>query len=185
MSDVTLAAAQREVRTTFLGGFPGGIVSGSLWLLSAALATWVSLRGGILTLVVGGMFIFPMTQLLLRAMGRKASLSAGSPMNALAMQTAFVIPALLPLVGAATLSRAEWFYPAMALVVGAHYLPFATLYGMRAFLALAVIMCGVAAAGLAMPRFGISVGWITGVLLIGFAVVGRRVVAAEARVARS
>ena len=32
--DVTVADAQRDVRTTFLG-FPGQMVSGALWLLSA------------------------------------------------------------------------------------------------------------------------------------------------------
>lgn len=33
--DVTVADAQRDVRRTFLGGFPGQMVSGGLWLLSA------------------------------------------------------------------------------------------------------------------------------------------------------
>lgn len=181
----TLAAAQRDVRATFLGGFPGGLVSGSVWLISAALTTWVSAGAGVVALVVGGMFIYPMTQLALRLMGRRASLPSGSPMNALAMQIAFVVPALLPLVGAAALSRVDWFYPAMALVVGAHYLPFATLYGMRAFLALAVLMCAAAAFGLANPRLGLAVGWLTGAMLIVFGFVGRRIVEAELRASRA
>ena len=119
----TIAAAQREVRTTFLGGFPGQLVSGVIWLGSSALTTWVSLTAGIVTLVVGGMFIFPLTQLLLRIMGRRASLAAENPMQNLAIQAAVIIPTLFPLVGAATLYRREWFYPAMALVVGTHYFP--------------------------------------------------------------
>jgi hypothetical protein len=42
-------------------------------------------------LVVGGMFIFPLTQLLLRLMGRPASLPKGHPMNVLAMQITFML----------------------------------------------------------------------------------------------
>lgn len=115
-----VAEAQREVRLTFLGGFPGQVVSGVLWLTSAALGSAGKTRLAILVLAVGGAFIFPLTMLLLRAIGRRASLSAGNPLGALAMQIAFTIPASLPLVGAATLHHQAWFYPAMMVVVGAH-----------------------------------------------------------------
>ncbi len=37
----------------------------------------------------------------------------------------------LPLVAAATLYRLGWFYPAFMIVLGAHYFPFAFLYGLR------------------------------------------------------
>ena len=36
--------AQREMRATFLGGFAGQGVSGLIWLLSAALSTWGTVR---------------------------------------------------------------------------------------------------------------------------------------------
>jgi hypothetical protein len=176
-ADWTVAAAQRDVRTTFLGGFPGQLVSGLLWLLSSALTTWVSLRSGIVALVVGGIFIFPLAQLVLRAMGRRASLLPGNPMKDLAKQAAFIIPALFPLVGAATLHRLEWFYPAMTMVVGAHYFPFAFLYGMRMFLLLGGIMCVAALSiGSSAPAYGTAMGWLTGAMLIVFAFVGRGLV---------
>lgn len=174
--DVTVAEAQHDVRATFLGGFPGQLVSGAVWLASAGLTTWVSPRSGVITLVVGGMFIFPLAQLALWVMGRRTSLQPGNPMRELAMQAALIIPALFPLVGAATLHRLEWFYPAMTIVVGAHYFPFAFLYGMRMFLVLGGIMCAVAlAVGSSAPAFGIGVGWFTGVVLIVFAFIGRRI----------
>jgi len=44
-------------------------------------ATWRSPKSVIIALVVGGFFIFPWTQLLLRLMGRPASLPKGHPMN--------------------------------------------------------------------------------------------------------
>lgn len=75
---MNVSDAQREVRSVYLGGSVGQWVSGVIWLLSAGLWTWGSPRAGILALVLGGAFIFPLTQLALRASGRPASLSAGT-----------------------------------------------------------------------------------------------------------
>jgi hypothetical protein len=165
--------AQREVRLTFMGGFPGQLVSGLIWLVSAALATWGSSRNAILLLVGGGTFIYPLTQLLLRGMGRRASLDKANPMSGLAMQVAFTIPLSLPLVGAATLHHMGWFYPATLIVVGAHYLPFVFLYGMWTFALLAGLMItGGVWIGMTMPGALSLGGWYGGVLLLVFAAVG-------------
>jgi hypothetical protein len=40
---MTVADAQREVRTVFLGGSVGQLVSAAIWLLSAGLSTWVGI----------------------------------------------------------------------------------------------------------------------------------------------
>jgi len=165
--------AQREVRLTFMGGFPGQLVSGLIWLVSAALATWGSPRNAILVLVGGGMFIFPLAQLVLRVMGRRAALEKANPMGALAMQVAFTIPLSLPVVGAAALHHMGWFYPAILIVVGAHYLPFVFLYGMWTFALLAALMiAGGVWIGMTSPEALSLGGWYGGVLLLIFAVVG-------------
>jgi hypothetical protein len=170
--DVT--EAQREVRTIYSGGFYGQLVSGAIWFASAALTTWVSQRAGILALVFGGMFIFPLTQLLLRANGRSASLAPGNPLRELAIEIAFLVPLLLPLVGAATLHKAAWFYPAMMIVVGAHYLPFSFLYGMRQFIPLSgLLLFAGLLIGLYAPGMAIWGGWLTSILLFAFAFIGR------------
>jgi len=174
--------AQRDVRTVFLGGFAGQLVSGAVWLLSAALATWHSPRSAIMTLVFGGMLIFPLTLLLLRTMGRPFGLPKGHPMNALGRQVAFLVPLSLPLVGAATLLRQNWFYPACMLVVGAHYLPFIFLYGMWqfGFLAASLIGAGIAFAFCLPSSFSVG-GWFTALALFVFALVGRSVALREPR----
>jgi len=174
--------AQRDVRLTFMGGFPGQAVSGTIWLVSAALATWGTPRNAILVLVLGGFFIFPLTQLLLRVMGRRASLVQGNPLNALAMQVAFTVPLSLPLVGAATLHHQGWFYPALLIVVGAHYLPFVFLYGMWTFAMLGGLMiAGGTWIGLRMPETLSAGGWYGAVLLLAFAVLGLVVSRGEER----
>jgi len=168
--------AQREVRSVYLGGFVGQLVSGSIWLASAALGTWATPGRAILALAVGGAFIFPLTQLILRAMGRPASLSSGNPLRFLAMQVAFTVPLSLPLVGAATLHHLHWFYPAMMVVVGAHYLPFMFLYGMWEFAILGILLLGGGyALGMVAPGAFSLGGWLTGAALILFAFVGRSI----------
>src|SRR6516165_6498159 len=100
---MTVADAQREVRTVFLGGSVGQVVSGAIWLLSAGLSTWVGTREGIIALVVGGMFIYPLTQLVLRLLGRPWALPRDNPLRQLGIQVAFTVPLTLPVVGGAAL----------------------------------------------------------------------------------
>jgi hypothetical protein len=163
--------AQREVRTTYMGGMVGQLVSGTLWLISAAVSTWASPRSGILVLCLGGALIFPVTQLVLRVMGRPTSLPSGNPLRHLAMQIAFTVPLGIPLVLGATLYRLNWFYPAFMILVGAHYLPFVFLYGLRLYAVLCAFMVGGGILlGLYMPGCFRTGGWLTGGLLVLFAI---------------
>lgn len=174
--------AQREVRTVFVGGFAGQLVSGIIWLVSAGLATWLSPTVGVWVLVGAGFFIFPLTQLTLRAMGRNPSLSPDNTLNGLAAQVAFTLPLNLPLVGAATLYRLDWFYPAFMIALGTHYLPFVFLYGMRHFAILAAILVGGGVVlGLYVQGPFFLGAWVTGATLLIFALVGLYVVKREGR----
>jgi len=173
---VDIKDAQRDVRTAYFGGFAGQLVSGAVWFASAGFATWYSARSAIWVLVVGGFFIFPLTQLLLKLMGRPGSLPKGHPMNALAIQIAFTVPLSFPLVAAATLHRLNWFYPAFMIVVGAHYLPFIFLYGMPEFGVLAgLLVAGGWLIGMYLPSTFILGGWFTAAALLVFAFFGRGV----------
>ena len=179
---MTIQAVQREVRMTYLGGSFGAWVSGALWAISAALGTWSSHTSAIIALAAGGALIFPIAQLLVRLSGHRATLSAENTMNQLAMQVAFTIPLCLPLIGAATLHRATWFYPAFLIVVGMHYLPFTFLYGMRLYTVLAILMVveGLAI-GLYVPGASFALGgWVGGLTLIAFGFALRAAVAREA-----
>jgi hypothetical protein len=168
--EMTLADARHEMRAVFLNGAVGQAVSGTIWLASAAAAHLSGIRAAVLILVGGGFFIFPLTQAMLRLAGRRAALSADNPLNALAMQVAFVAPLMLPVAGAAALHDTNWFYPAVMVVVGAHYLPFIFLYGMPAFGVLAALLMG---GGWLLALRGRDAfaagGWLTGVLLLAFA----------------
>ncbi len=76
---MNISDAQRDSRRVFLGGFAGQLVSSLVWFLSAILASWQSRKTAIIALLVGGFFIFPLTQLLLRLMGLARILAQGAP----------------------------------------------------------------------------------------------------------
>src|SRR5437764_10309231 len=165
-----ISDAQREVRTVYLGGFVGQLVSAMIWFASAAIATFVDPRTGFWALAIGGVAIFPLTQALLRMAGRRAALSQQNPLGNLAMQIAFTVPLVLPVAGAAALHRPGWFYPACLVIVGAHYLPFVFLYGMKTFALLAAALTGAGfAIGLLAPGEVVLGGWVGGVVLFAFA----------------
>jgi hypothetical protein len=167
---VDIKSAQHDVQTTFVRGSVGQAVSGIIWLVSAILGTWVSERYAILTLVLVGMFIFPLTQLALRLFGHSGGLPKGHPMNALAMQVAFIVPLCLPVIGAASLYNINWFYPAFMLIIGVHYMPFIFLYGMWEFAVLAALLIfGSVGIGMFLPDTFSPGGWFTAVVLLVFA----------------
>jgi hypothetical protein len=165
-----IKSAQQDVQSTFLRGSVGQLVSGSIWLVSAILGTWVSERSAILVLVLAGTLIFPLTQLTLRLLGRSGGLPIGHPMNQLATQVAFIVPLSMPVIGATSLFNINWFYPAFMLIVGAHYMPFIFLYGMWEFAVLSALLIGGGVAiGMLLPSTFVTGGWFTAVVLLLFA----------------
>jgi hypothetical protein len=172
--------AQLEIRTVFIGGFWGQLVSSVIWFSSAALGTWSTSRAAILTVVIGGIFIFPLTRLLLRITGRPSKLSSTNPLHQLAMQVAFTLPLSMLLLVPVTAFRLYWFYPALMILVGAHYLPFTFLYGMRMFAVLGAILIasGVVIALQYPGSFSLG-GWVGGLALLIFSFIGRATVMAE------
>ena len=169
---MTIQEAQREFRSVFLGGAVGQFVTGIVWLLSAALSSWVGQGAGIIALFVGGAFIFPLTQLGLRLLGQKQAVSAANPFSQYFLHSVVAFGATFVLVYAAMLYRTDWFYPAFMLATGAHYMAFIMFYGMNQFGVLAGILI---AAGIVLAMFvpGVfSIGaWFTGLLLISFSLV--------------
>lgn len=166
--------AQREVRFRFSGGFYGQAVAGLIWLASASFASWGSPQTAIWVLLVGGFFIFPITELLVRTVGTRSKLDRENLLPQLGMQVAFVLPSSMPLVLPVSLYQPNWFYPALMILLGAHYLPFVFLYGMRMFAVLAAFLLGGGVIIAMHLSSSFSIGaWYTGTLLLIFAAVGK------------
>ena len=173
--------AQRETRSVFIGGFWGQLVSSIIWLAAAAVGTWISPKASILTAVISGFFIFPLTQTMLHLSGRPARVSKENAFHFLGMQVAFVLPISMLLLIPVGQYDLNLFYPALMILLGAHYFPFATMYGMRMFLFLAgiLIAAGVVIAHWYSATFSLG-AWVGGIALFVFAWIGRSIATAEA-----
>jgi len=178
----SLALAQKEMRSAFLGGFAGQLVSGVLWLVAAVLSLVFGPTYGMLFLFFGCMFIFPLTQLVLRLIGRPAKVEADNGLWRLGAQVAFTVPVNFILVGAIILFKEMWFFPASMVIVGSHYLPFITLYGMKSYAVLAALLI-VSGLGLALygPAFHSLGGFLAGAIMVVFSLYCRISVLREER----
>jgi hypothetical protein len=140
-ASTTVQAAQREMRHAYFGGAPGMMISGLVWAIAAVVCLELSPARAIWALFIGGMFIHPVSVVIVRMLGRPGSHTPGNPMGALAMATTIWMILSFALAYAASMVRIEWFFPAMLAVIGGRYLTFATIYGGRIYWA-----CGAALA---------------------------------------
>ena len=114
-------------------------------------------------------------------------LNAGSDLSILGafadslFRPQFVLPFSMLLLVPVGYFRLHWFFPALMVLLGAHYLPFAFLYGMRMFWALAgiLIAMGVVIALYFSQTFSLG-AWVAGLALFVFAWIGRSVAREEA-----
>ena len=74
-----LLKAQADLRYSYLRGGPGAFVSGLVWLVAAAVAQARGVAIGFTVLFLGGMLIFPLWTLLVRAVFRRPSPSKDNP----------------------------------------------------------------------------------------------------------
>lgn len=146
-----LADAQHDMRTGYLGGAVGLLVSGSMWAIAGAVCVARSPHAAVWALFVGGALIHPVAMALTRLFGHPGKHTPGNPLGALALATTvWMILMLFPAYGIAQW-RIELFFPAMLFVIGGRYLCFATLYGTRLYYACGAVL---ALAGYGLARLG-------------------------------
>ena len=135
-----IAQAQADVRRIYSNGWRGPAVSAVVWLVAAVLTDNVGIGLGAAVLFVGGaLLIFPLNLLFNKLSTGQADLPAGHPMRGLAVQVAMNMVAALLAAWAISTVLPSAFFPLAMVVAGAHYLPFAHLYGERFFLVAAIV----------------------------------------------
>lgn len=165
----TVAAAQRDMRLGYMGGAPGALVSGLVWIAAGCVATWISPQRAVWALFIGGIFIHPVSVMLGRLMGCPGRHTKGNPLGALGMATTFWMIMALPLAYGVSLLRIDLFFPAMLLVIGGRYLCFQTLYGNRLYWVLGGLL-GLAGYGLAASHAPVPLSaYVGGVIEVLFA----------------
>lgn len=140
------ARAQADLRDAHFNGATGVVASGAVWAVAGVFSLALSPRAGAYALLAGGALIFPVGVLLAKLLGRRGTHARGNPLGTLAQEGTFWLMAGIVVAVALYLVRPAWFFPAMLLAIGARYLTFQTLYGLRAYWALGSALCALAAA---------------------------------------
>ena len=151
MKFMHLGEAQRDMRRAYVNGGVGIFASGLVWTLSGLVTMNISLIAGMATLFFGGMAIHPISVLLARSVYRRGKTRSPNPMEMLALQsTAFLIIGLvIAYLVSGTFS--QWFFSIALLTVAARYLVFQTVYGMRLYLILGVVLMFIASLAFWVP----------------------------------
>jgi len=170
-----LSVAQAEVRRSYRSASVGQLYSGAVWLASALAWSVLGTTAGVLVLLVGGVFIYPVTALVSRLLGSAGSIPKANPLRMAGLTIPIVGALGIPVAGAAALYDIDWFYPAFMVIMGAHYLPFAHLYGMRVFLSLGAGMwLGGLVISLWVREASVIGAWLTGLALVGVGIWAER-----------
>jgi hypothetical protein len=157
----TLAGAQRDMRSAYLSGAIGALVSGTAWAVAGCVAAWISPQRGVWALFIGGVFIHPVAVLFARLLGRSGKHAPDNPLGAIAMATTVWMIMMLPLAYGVSLLRIDLFFPAMLFVIGGRYLCFQTLYGIRMYWLFGATLA-LAGYGLAVVQAPVALSGFTG-----------------------
>lgn len=137
-------AAQSEMRRAYVNGGIGVLVSGIVWVIAGLVTQNISFQFGMAALFFGGMAIHPVAVLIERVAYKREKVTAPNPMEMLALQTTPILFVGLFAGFIVSKDNPDWFFGIALLAVGARYLIFQTIYGMRhyAVLGFALIAIG-------------------------------------------
>lgn len=147
------------------------LVSGLLWFVSAVFASMQVWGLPVFVLLVGAFIAYPLTSLV---QGRKARRTSGpgdsGPPRFLDMKVALLLPLSMLLTAVVAIHSLSWFYPAMAVLLGAHYLWFALHYHLHGYrMAAAILLLWLAAAVCAIAGGFATGAWVTTAILLLYA----------------
>jgi hypothetical protein len=160
--------AQRDMQEGYAYGSPGIVASGLIWLLSSLAVQYYAPQQAVWTLIIGGMFIYPLGTLFEKLLGHRGGHAKGNPLGNLAMEGTIWMIMCIPLAYGLAQLKVEWFFQGMLMIIGGRYLTFASIYGTRLYWVLGALL-GLAAYGLFSFNLGAFTSALSGAVIeIGF-----------------
>jgi len=132
--------AQNDMRDAYLGGGSGVLISGLVWIIAGIFAIYSSQQSSFILFFIGGMFIHPLGIVVDKLLKRRGKHSKGNPMGHLAIESTVILFVGLYLVYSLFQSHPNWLFPIMLLIIGVRYLIFQTIYGMKIYWILGLIL---------------------------------------------
>ena len=158
-----IAEAQHDLRRAYVGGGPGVILSGLVWLVAAAVERAHGVGAGFTALFFGGMLIFPLSKLACRAAFKRANEAATNPFGMTVLECTIAMMVGLFAAWLFLPSQPALVFPLAALAVGTHYFVFKTAYGDPLFWLLALCVTAIGFADLFVaPMRGLAAPLVAG-----------------------
>lgn len=129
----SLQDSQRDMKTGYAYGSTGVLVSGIIWVISGLIVNFYSPQKGIWALLIGGTMIFPLSALMGKLMRIKGEHQKNNLLARLAMEGTIWMIMCIPLAYILSLTKTEWFFQGMLMIIGGRYLTFASIYGLRIY----------------------------------------------------
>ena len=137
-----LKDAQQDLSNAYVGGSFGVLVSGLVWIAAALTLYIAGLKTSLIVFFIGGMFIYPASTMIDKIYTKGLSAAKDNPLPRLAMELTILLFVGLFLAFWLAGDNAAYFYAVMLLIIGARYVPFATLYGDKTYWVLGGVLMG-------------------------------------------
>lgn len=163
--------AQRDIRRAYIGGGPGAIISGLIWMVTALVEPRVGVATAFAILFFGGMLIFPLSAIVQLLAGR-GKVAAGNTLGRVALESTIAMIACLVAAWLLVPSRPGLVFPVAAVAVGTRYFAFRSVYGDMTYWLLGGALTGVGALGIftgLLPESGVI--WAVAVIEVAFGIV--------------
>lgn len=137
--------AQKDMCESYLSGSAGIFISGIVWLLAGSTSIFFSEHISILIFFFGGMLIHPLSILFSKIFNRTGKHQDGNPLGKLALESTLLLFIGLFIAYSVFQINTNWFYPIMLLTIGVRYVIFQTIYGIKTYwlLGLVLIIAGI------------------------------------------
>lgn len=131
---------QKDMRTAYIGGGTGILVSSLVWFISGFTGLFSTSEMSILVFFLGGMLIYPLGTASTKLFNRTGKHQKNNPLAFLAFESTAILFIGLFMAYSIFQIGKEWFFPIMLMIIGARYLVFQSIYGMRVYWALGLIL---------------------------------------------
>ncbi len=171
VGDMQIKDAQADLRRAYVGGGPGALISGLVWLGATAVSASHSAGAGFASLFFGGMVIYPTSTLICRVGFGRAGESSQNPFGRTVLESTVAMIAGLFTASLFLSSRPLLAFPVSALAVGGHYFIFTSVYGDRTFWLLGALLTAIGLGDILLPPLRGTSGLFVAIVELSFGVV--------------
>ncbi len=131
---------QRALQRKNVFGIPGIFISGIVWLVAGLTCFFLTENTAIAVLFVGGMAIYPLSALICHRQVSQESTESKNPLDLLALESTALLFAGLFLAYIGRAQSPGYFFNTMLVVIGVRYLVFQTVYGLKHYWVLGLLL---------------------------------------------